>query len=227
MVCCGGCFTFRGAVKLGVLIALVAAFCAVVDQPSHWVFDPKTLKEVAQRGIANAAKANNGNATAEQVIKAVIAETTKQYPKYAKFSGDWLFNNAGGAMGSMTVLHSSLSEYLIVFGTAVGTEGHTGRFAAEDFFTIIHGEQWAYKADSFEREVYKVGDQHFLPRGVAKQYRMPDSCFALEYARGNIVSMMFFGLADTFTSTLDVVTLAQNAYESGFGIARNLLEGKV
>ena len=43
--------------------------------------------------------------------------------------------------------------------------------------------QWAYSAGAVEREVFKAGDQHYLPRGHAKQYRMPDACWALEYAR--------------------------------------------
>ncbi|RNC38330.1 C-8 sterol isomerase [Trypanosoma cruzi] len=215
------------------LIAVVVAVAAVatsfvIDSPANWVFDPKTLKAVSHRGIEAARVQHGVNATPEQVIEKVINELTKTYPRYAVYSGRWLWNNAGGAMGSMTVLHCSFTEYVIIFGTAVGTEGHTGRFHwAEDFFTILYGEQWASLPKVANPEIYKPGDQHYLPRGSAKQYRMPNACWALEYARGNIPSMLFFGLADSITSTVDLLTLFQTVYESAWSMIQNLIQGKI
>ncbi|CAG9577955.1 C-8 sterol isomerase-like protein [Leishmania major strain Friedlin] len=210
------------------VVAVVIAFFAYVDQPSHWVYDPVRLQQIVQQSIATANAANGGNATAKQVTGETIRLILENYPKTTRYTGRWLWNNAGGAMGSMTVLHCSFSEYLIIFGSSVGTEGHTGRFFwADDFFNILVGEQWAALPGVEEREVYRPGDQHILPRGAAKQYRMPDECWALEYARGNIVSMLFFGFADMFSSTLDVVTIYQTVMESAGNMIANTLMGKI
>ncbi|CAJ1010379.1 putative ERG2 and Sigma1 receptor like protein [Leishmania naiffi] len=215
-------------VVLITVMAVVMTFFKYVDQPSNWVYDPARLQQIAQQSIANANAANGGRATPKQITDETIRLTLENYPLTTHYTGRWLWNNAGGAMGSMTVLHCSLSEYLIIFGSSVGTEGHTGRyFWAEDFFNILVGEQWAALPGVAEKEVYRPGDQHILPRGTAKQYRMPEECWALEYARGNIISMLFFGFADLLSSTLDVTTLHQTVLESAGNMLRNIFIGKI
>lgn len=75
-------------------------------------------------------------------------------------------------------------------------------------------------------EVYPPGAVHHLRRGDAKQYRMPEGCFALEYARGWIPPMLFFGFADGLTSTLDVPTMFKTVWVTGKLMLGNLARGK-
>ena len=117
-----------------------------------------------------------------------------------------------------------LPRYL---GTAVGTEGHTGRHTADDYFHIIKGTQTAYSLGSFEPEVYPPGSVHHLHRGTVKQYKMDSACFALEYARGWIPPMVAFGLADGLTSTLDLPTLWDTCWVTGREMVLNLLRFKL
>jgi C-8 sterol isomerase len=56
---------------------------------------------------------------------------------------------------------------------------------------------------------------------------MPDRCYAVEYARGIIPSMLPFGLADSFTSTLDMVPVLKTMQIYTRAVVGELLRGKI
>ena len=101
-------------------------------QKDRWyIFDHTELAVLAKNAVNT-----HGNDT-RAVIDTIVSELKSQHPSYAIASQEeWIFNNAGGAMGAMYLIHASITEYLIVFGTPLGTEGHTGRHTADDYFHI-------------------------------------------------------------------------------------------
>lgn len=207
-----------------VLAAVLSALVYVVerDPDAYYIFKTDHLHDLAKRSIAA-----HGNDTGA-IVRYITSELHTMHPDHVNLDEEYIFNNAGGAMGAMYIIHASVTEYLIIFGTTIGTEGHTGRHTADDYFHILTGEQWAYTPGTWKPEVYGPGSLHHLHRGTVKQYKMPDSgCFALEYARGWIPPMLFFGYADTLTSTLDLPTLWRTTYVTGREIIKNLLVGKI
>lgn len=209
--------------SLTVLVAILALLCTYLNSrlEKFYIFTPEHLHDLSQRAIT--AHGNNTGA----IVSYITHELNEKFPGgYINLDEEWIFNNAGGAMGAMYIIHASVTEYLIIFGTAVGTEGHTGRHTADDYFNILTGTQLAYTPGTFVPEVYPQGSVHHLTRGTVKQYKMEDACFALEYARGWIPPMLFFGFADGLSSTLDFPTLWRTTWVTGREMILNLIRYK-
>lgn len=183
-----------------------------------YIFDPDVLHSLVKDVVGQ---------PLPDMIAQLRRELSARYPGHILENTDWIFNNAGGAMGQMLVLHASITEYIMIFGSSIGTEGHSGRFYASDYFYILEGEQWAYAEGDLERRVYRPGDLHVLPAGSVEGYRMPDRCYALEYARGIIPAMLPFGIADAMSSTLDVSSVARTFGVYTRAVVQNLVRGKI
>uniref|UniRef100_A0A8C5X444 Sigma non-opioid intracellular receptor 1 n=1 Tax=Malurus cyaneus samueli TaxID=2593467 RepID=A0A8C5X444_9PASS len=110
-------------------------------------------------------------------------------------------------MGSMCLLHASLTEYVLLFGTAVDTGGHSGRYWADISDTLISGTFRQWKEGTTRSEIYYPGDTIVHQAGEATSVQWSAGTWMVEYGRGFIPSTLAFALADTLFSTQDFVTL--------------------
>ncbi|KAM0792089.1 hypothetical protein ACM66B_004793 [Microbotryomycetes sp. NB124-2] len=232
------------------LLAVVAVVVQWLESVKHnwYIFDSPSLHELCKEAVKlypddNVSMVNhlvvniraryptfaiNQNSFSATPLRPVNSSTNAIDPQsYTPNPREWVFNNAAGAMGTMYLIHASITEYLIIFGTAMGSEGHTGRHTADDYFHILSGEELAAPAGAFETERYPPGSMHHLRRGQVKQYKFHKAGFALELAQGWIPPMLPMGMADTVFSTLDFVTFYHTARLTGREMIRNLLHGKI
>jgi len=212
---------------LGIYLPIILSIFYIIDKnvlSRLYIFEPAKLQQLAQQSI-DLFGGEHGNNTL--LFEDLTRRLQKEYGE--KHIADlnhkeWFFNNAGGAMGSMIILHASISEYLIIFGTPLGTEGHTGIHMADDYFTILTGEQRSVLPHQIEPMIFRPGDQNHMKRGDGNQYTLKG--YALELAQGWIPSMLPFGFLDTFTSTLDWGNLWKTVYLTGRHMLGQMLIGK-
>lgn len=167
--------------------------------PSY-VFDPQVIHEISKKHL---------NEPLEEMFKNIAADLEAQYPGEIDESHPWIYNNAGGVMLEMKLLHATTKEYIMLWGTPIGSEGHTGRHLVEFYDTVLDGEAWYYTEGQFDRDEYKPGDHIFVGKGESAGMHYPDHVWMIEYARGFLPSLIPFGLSDGLFSTHDFKTLLQ------------------
>jgi C-8 sterol isomerase len=106
---------------LAVAVALLSAVFYFLDAHLDWfyIFNPQDLHELAQRAISA-----HGNDT-RAVVELIVAELSEKLPGgYVNLDEEWIFNNAGGAMGAMYIIHAS--EFLLVPCSCVTSRSSCG-----------------------------------------------------------------------------------------------------
>ncbi len=182
------------------------------------VFDPDVLHAVARSTLG---------LPHEKMVRQLSDELARRYPGHIETRPRWILNLAGGVTGIMTVLHGSLSEYVLIYGTPVGSEGFSGRYRLEIHDFVLAGEMWTFTESDFaERRVYRAGDAAFLARYQAKGVRLLEGAWMLEYGRGPVPTALPFGLSGAVAS-FEVRTIARTLGVYGRLVARELLQGKI
>ncbi len=183
-----------------------------------YLFEPEKLHEIAKLGAGKAPL---------EAFGTIIEGLDESYGGRIHRDKPWIFNTACGAMGQLKLLYASLSEYLILFGTPIGTEGHSGRYLADVHDFMISGEMWTYHEGDLEKRIYLPGDWACLDRGRTKGYRAMDNTWMLEYARGWIPLMLPAGSWDNLFSNLDMRGLFRLYWEYGKMCVGELMQGKI
>jgi hypothetical protein len=176
---------------------------AAADRRRH-LFDPEVVHECAMRALALPRPASR-----PALFEAFAAAMEERYPGLLDPTQPWLYSIAGGAMIQVKFYYCSLTEYVMIWGTPIGSEGHSGRHRSGFWDTVIDGEMWYFAEGEFERRVYRPGDRVYVGPGQSCGMNFTTGVYAVEYARGLIPLSMPFGLADELLSTVDLKTAAQ------------------
>lgn len=88
---------------LAVLTGLLASMVYLAERnlDKFYIFDLDELHDVSKRGVAK-----YGNDT-RAVVKYIVDDLHKTHGAHINLQEEWVFNNAGGAMGAMYILHAS------------------------------------------------------------------------------------------------------------------------
>jgi hypothetical protein len=184
-----------------------------------YLFDPRLLHEVARKHIG---------LPHEKMVRGIAAELAFAYPGHIETRENWVFNLAGGCKGIMTILHASLSEYLLIYGTPIGSGGFSGRYLMDVFDFMLSGDLAAYTDEGFrEPATYRAGDLAFLKRWQVKYFTLTSGSWMLEYGRGIIPASLPFALGDALFSCVDVFTIGKTLWIYTKLVVKELWKGKI
>lgn len=108
------CSLTRILTFVGILLGLFAPIVYLVEQnlEKFYIFGLDELHGLAQRGVAA-----HGNDTAK-IVEYIVAELHENHPAHVNpkwnVQEEWVFNNAGGAMGGMYIIHASMCLLLLI-----------------------------------------------------------------------------------------------------------------
>lgn len=175
------------------------------------LFDAESLQKLAKASIE---ERKSKNWTLDQQFEFIREQLSAEHPGRINQKPKWVFNQTAGALVQSQILFCSPKEYVIIAGSTIGTEGHSGRYDMEVWDAMIAGEMWTALQGELQKKVYKEGELAYLPRLKAKAYKIPDFGYMLEYGRGNVSKALAQGvLSPAFFINQDFASMKEQLGE--------------
>jgi C-8 sterol isomerase len=172
-------------------LAAIGILWCPIQLRAEPLFEPADLQKLVKTSIE---ERKSKNLTLDQQLNFIREQLSAEHPDRINQKPKWVFNQTAGALGQLQILFCSPQEYLIFFGSTVGTEGHSGRYDMDVWDAMIQGEMWTALQGELQKSVYKEGDLAHLPKHKAKAYKIPEFGYMLEYGRGNIAKALGQGV---------------------------------
>jgi len=120
------------------------------------VFDPDVVHECAMKCLG---------LPKPQMFEVFADAMDERYPGLLDHGQPWLYSIAGGAMIQMKLYYASISEYIMIWGTPIGSEGHSGRHFTGFWDTVVDGETWYYGEGSVREDGLQTRRPHLRRTG--------------------------------------------------------------
>jgi hypothetical protein len=155
-------------------------------QDQQTLFTPEEIHEISLLGIG---------LPPEEAINTIHQALRAKYPDLIREEMTWVYNFTGATLGQMALLYASTKEYILIFGSPIGSEGFSGRYADMKVWDcMFSGEMWTYVEGQFEKSVFLPGECGILEPGMGKGWLMKPDTWMLEYTRGNIPAALPIGV---------------------------------
>jgi C-8 sterol isomerase len=182
------------------------------------LLDPDVLGRVVTEAVET-----TRDQSSEDLLSALVEGLRGQYGDHIAERPRWIFSMVGGATGVMMVLHASLTEYLVMFGTPLGTEGYSGRYSADIHDWVLRGEMWTLRLDDpIKKRVTKAGEVRELPKGMTTAFRLTEDAWLLEYGRGKAAAQLRHTIGDAVFRAMDPQNIIDTIREYGTLAAKEL-----
>lgn len=173
----------------------------------------------------------------ETRIRLIHQRLYERWPKYIVPPSDIDWENpdsvkehfflckTGGAIGQVMCLHASLSEYILVFGTPLGTTGHSGRYLYHIRDYIISGHHQTYLDGDLHGSSYRPGQVTVLPKGEGVIYKSEPHTYMFEWGHGfpGLLLATIYPILATLFDTWDFYSIYKQYKLYGTQVLKNLI----